>query len=359
MRVGLVRRGHSSTGGAEAYLIRLATALQSLGHVPVLVTTADWPDSRWINDQTVRLDGNTPEEFSAAFRAANTGCDNHLSLERVPGCEVYRAGDGVHASWLKRRAAYEPLWRRATRWVNRKHNELLRLESQVFDPKNTRAIIANSHLVRSEILAHSEFPAERIHVVYNGLSSPAEPAGRAASREKFGLEPNDLCVLFVGSGWERKGLSTAIRAVEKMKNATLLVAGRGPADAFRSARAKFVGPTNDLAALFGAADLFVLPTYYDPFSNACLEALAAGLPVITTPANGFSEIIAPAIHGAVIGEGDPSALAQELEKWRDPHRREAARPACLARAAEFSIERNARETVRILEAHGCFPPDSG
>ena len=106
MKVGLVRRGHSPTGGAEAYLIRLGSALVALGHVPVLVTTADWPDSRWVNGQIVRLDGRTPEEFAAAFRAAKTGCDIHLGLERVPGCEVYRAGDGVHAAWLARRAAF-------------------------------------------------------------------------------------------------------------------------------------------------------------------------------------------------------------------------------------------------------------
>ena len=350
MKIGLVRRGHSSTGGAEAYLIRLAYALQSLGHIPALVTTADWPDSRWPSNQILRLGGRTPEEFAAAFRAAKTGCDIHLSLERVPGCEVYRAGDGVHAAWLARRAAFEPFWKRATRWVNRKHNELLKLERQVFDPANTRAIIANSNLVRAEILAHSGFPADKIHVVYNGLSSPTMPADRADSRARFGLDAGELCVLFVGSGWERKGLRTAIRAVEKMENATLLVAGRGPADAFRSARAKFVGPTDDLAGLFGAGDLFVLPTYYDPFSNACLEALAAGLPVITTPANGFSEIIEPGIHGAIIPEGDAFALAEEMEKWRDPQVREASRPLRLARAAEFSIGRNARETVRILES---------
>lgn len=349
MKIGLVRRGHSSTGGAEAYLIRLAFALQARGHIPALVTTADWPDSRWPNNQILRLEGRTPEEFAAAFRAAKTGSDIHLSLERVPGCEVYRAGDGVHAAWLARRAAFEPFWKRATRWVNRKHNELLRLENQVFDPGNTRAIIANSHLVRQEILAHSEFPAEKIHVVYNGLSSPTVPADRASSRAQFGLEDGDLCVLFVGSGWQRKGLLTAIRAVEKMKKAKLLVAGRGASDAFRSAHAKFVGPTNHLAELFGAGDLFVLPTYYDPFSNACLEALAAGLPVITTPANGFSEIMEPGIHGAIVPEGDASALAETMEKWRAPRIREAARPACLARAAEFSIERNAEETLQILE----------
>lgn len=349
MKIGLVRRGHSTTGGAEAYLIRLASAMQALGHMPVLVTTSDWPDSRWINPQIIRLAGATPGEFANSFRAAETGCDTHLSLERVPGCEVYRAGDGVHAAWLARRNAYEPIWRRATRWINSKHAQLLKLENEVFNGANTKAIIANSHLVRNEIVAHSDFPAERIHVVYNGLSTPTKPADRTASRSKFGLEAGDLCALFVGSGWDRKGLRTAIDAVEKMKNATLLVAGRGPADAFRSASVKFVGPTNDLAALFGAGDLFVLPTYYDPFSNACLEAMAAGLPVITTPANGFSEILDPGIHGAIVPEGDASTLAREMDKWRDPQARDTARPSCLARAAEYSIERNAQETLRILE----------
>lgn len=350
MKVGLVRRGHSTTGGAEAYLIRLAAALQGLGHLPLLVTTADWPDARWPNDQILRIPGGSPSEFAESFRATSTGSDVHLSLERVPGCEVYRAGDGVHASWLERRAAFEPFWRKATRWLNRKHSQLVVLENQVFDPKNTRAIIANSHLVRDEIRTRSGFPAEAIHVVYNGLSQPTIPANRADARARFGIPDQDLCVLFVGSGWERKGLRTAIRAVDRLRHVTLVVAGRGPADAFRSPQVKFLGPTSDLAALFGAGDLFVLPTYYDPFSNACLEALAAGLPVITTPANGFSEILEPGTHGGITPEGDVRALAAEIEAWRDPARRDAVRPACLARAAEFSIERNARETLQILES---------
>ncbi len=350
MKIGLVRRGHSSTGGAEAYLVRLGAALAGLGQEPVLITTPDWPEARWNQGGIFRLPAGTPGEFAEAFRAARTGCDVHLSLERVPGCEVFRAGDGVHAAWLQRRSAFEPLWKRATRWLNPKHRQLLELEQQVFDPANTRAIIANSRMVREEILAFSKFPAGRVHVVYNGLSSPTLPAGRSISRERLGLEEHDFCVLFVGSGWERKGLRTAIRAVEMMEDTTLLVAGRGPADAFRSSRARFLGPTGDLSALFGAADIFVLPTWYDPFSNACLEALAAGLPVITTPANGFAEILEPGVHGGIVPEGDALALAEEMEKWRSSDLREAARTVCTARAAEFSIERNAGETLQILEA---------
>jgi len=350
MRIGLVRRGHSSTGGAEAYLIRLASELARLGHEPVLVTSREWPESRWSHPGIVRLDARSPQEFASAFRAADTGCDVHLSLERVPGCEIFRAGDGVHAAWLRRRAEFEPLWRRATRWLNPKHKQLLELERQVFDPAGTRAIIANSRLVRDEILACSGFPAERIHVVYNGLSAPARAADRAASRKLLELADGDFCALFVGSGWDRKGLRTAIRAVEMMEDISLVVAGRGPADAFRSRRARFVGPTGDLAALFAAADVFVLPTRYDPFSNACLEALAAGLPVVTTPANGFCEIIRPGTDGAVVPADDPLALADELENWRPSGARASGREPRRARAAEFSIGRNALETLAVLEA---------
>ena len=96
-----------------------------------------------------------------------------------------------------------------------------------------------------------------------------------------------------------------------------------------------------------------LPTWYDPFSNACLEALAAGLPVITTTANGFSEILTPGIHGSIVPPGDALALAEAIESWRDAHRRAEARPASLKLAEAFSIERNAAETLALLNTlHG-------
>ena len=94
--------------------------------------------------------------------------------------------------------------------------------------------------------------------------------------------------------------------------------------------------------------MLVAPTWYDPFSNACLEALAAGLPVITTPANGFSEIITPGVRGDITPAGNSHALAEAIEKWRNPQKLTAAREACRSLASEFSIERNARETLEIL-----------
>lgn len=350
MKIGFVRRGHSDTGGAEAYLLRLAGALQAMGEETVLVTTEGWPDGRWTGGEILRLPGRSPVEFAAAVRGAKTGCDVLFSLERAPGCAVHRAGDGVHAAWLRRRDAFEPVWKRAMRWMNRKHSQILELEEEVFDPANTRIVIANSQMVHDEILSRFNFPEGRVRVVYNGLEPIAGLPAKAAAREMLGIEPGVFCVLFLGSGWERKGLGLAIRAVERLDNAVLLVAGRGPVGKFPSRKAEFLGPVSNLAPVLAASDIMALPTWYDPFSNACLEALAAGMPVVTTTANGFSEIIEPGVHGDVVEPGDGDALWRALSGWQSGGRCDAFAGACRDLARGFSIERNARETLEAIRS---------
>jgi UDP-glucose:(heptosyl)LPS alpha-1,3-glucosyltransferase len=108
-----------------------------------------------------------------------------------------------------------------------------------------------------------------------------------------------------------------------------------------------LGIVQDLPALYTAADVFTLPTIYDPFSNACLEALAAGLPVVTTSANGFSEILTPGVHGHVVDPGDVQGLADALEFWKT---RDPAKTAvdCMLLAKDYSIERNVETTLQVL-----------
>jgi UDP-glucose:(heptosyl)LPS alpha-1,3-glucosyltransferase len=349
MKIGFVRRGHSYTGGAEAYMLRFARSLDSLGHSATLITSGEWPEDRWPFGKILRLPAKSPDAFARAFRSAVTDCEVHFSFERVPGCEVFRAGDGVHASWVDRRKAFEPHWKRLTRVLNRKHARIVALERQVFDPLNTKVVIANSRMVKEEILSRYTYPADRIAVVYNGISPALPGIDRATARQRFGIDPSSFCPLFLGSGWERKGLTTALRAVEMMEGTQLLVAGRGPADLYGSSAAKFAGPVREISDLFSAADLLVLPTWYDPFSNACLEALSAGLPVITTTANGVSEIIQPGIHGEVIEPGETLAFAEAMEAWRHGNRCLDARSDCLALAAKYSMERNTGETLKVLD----------
>jgi UDP-glucose:(heptosyl)LPS alpha-1,3-glucosyltransferase len=109
-----------------------------------------------------------------------------------------------------------------------------------------------------------------------------------------------------------------------------------------------------MPALYGAADIFLLPTIYDPFSNACLEALASGCPVVTTRANGFSEIIESGVHGSVVD--DPRNIDQlcaALEYWSDKDRREQAVIKNRELAQQYDISVNVERTLEVLTA--CSP----
>jgi UDP-glucose:(heptosyl)LPS alpha-1,3-glucosyltransferase len=345
--IGLVRRGYSTTGGAEAYLLRLASGLRSRGCKVTLYTTADWPSDRWAFGDLVRSNVTEPLEFARAFQQVRKPGQVVLSLDRVPGCDVFRAGDGVHAAWLQRRSQFESPWKSRLRIFNLKHPALLALERQVFG--STRLVIANSKMVADEIVHWHKFPESKIRIVPNGIGEAIPRISRAEARRRLQIPDDAFCALFVGTGWERKGLRFAIDAVEMVGGGTLLVvAGRGNTRQFRSARARFLGVVRDLPALYTAADVFTLPTIYDPFSNACLEAIAAGLPVVTTSANGFSEIVTPGVHGHVVDPGDVSGLAAALEFWRT---RDPAKTAadCMLLAKSYSIDRNVEATIRVLD----------
>ena len=104
-----------------------------------------------------------------------------------------------------------------------------------------------------------------------------------------------------------------------------------------------------MSRVYAAADIFILPTIYDPFSNACLEALACGLPVITTRSNGFSEIIENGVHGSIVDyAGDLAGLRDAIRFWSDPSRRAAARSANSQLSTQFDILRNIEGTLQIL-----------
>lgn len=352
MKVGLVRRGYSSSGGAESYLQRFARALTAAGDECVLFSSQPWPD--WPH-QFFLVKGQSPRAFADALEAAQPRekCDWLFSLERVWRCDVYRAGDGLHRVALAQRARFEPGWRTWFRKFSGAHRELLEIEAALYSSGGARTVIANSQMVKDEIVRDFSFPAEKIAVIYNGL--PAEKlspprADRAAARRALDLPDDKLIALFVGSGWERKGLRFAMEAVERLPHAMLLVAGRGKMRGLPSARrSKFLGPVRDLTPFFAAADVFVLPTVYEPFSNACLEAAAAGLPVITTKFNGFAEVMAKAgVSGLLDDPGDLESLSRIIKNLAEPSTRDGVGARLQRAAQEFSIERNLHATLALV-----------
>jgi UDP-glucose:(heptosyl)LPS alpha-1,3-glucosyltransferase len=358
LTIGFVRRGFSYSGGAEAYLKRLATGLVEKGHQVRLFASAEWPSTEWNLGPITHLEARSNLAFADEIETLEprSECDLLMSLERIWRCDIYRAGDGVHRAWLERRAEIGGPFRRLGRVLNRKHSATLALEESLLAEGGAGRIIANSRMVKDEIMRFHGVSPEKIEVVHNGVPVDAFRCGeedRARMRETLGLKSEDICVLFVGSGWERKGLRFAIEAIEKCGGQfSLLVAGRGDEDKFGSARVRFLGVVPDMAAVYGAADIFLLPTIYDPFSNAGLEALAAGLPVVTTRANGFAEIIETGIHGTVVDDPrDIDGICNALLFWSDPARRARARIENLTLAGQFDISANVARTLEILTSY--------
>ncbi len=356
LSIGFVRRGYSQTGGAEAYLKRLARGVVGAGHDAQLITTNDWPQTEWPFGTRHRLQSGSVIGFANGLKQVRPQirCDVLMSLERVWNCDVYRAGDGVHRAWLARRRKFEIPLERFIRGLNRKHRDILQLEGALFANRGAGRVIVNSQMVKSEIIDLYRYPADNIALVRNGI--PLEqfrfnPELREKSRDELKVKPGEIALLFAGSGWERKGLRFAIAAMAlcHTRKMRLLVAGWGNQRYYKSKRIQFLGEMPDLLSVYAAADIFILPTIYDPFSNACLEALACGIPVITTRSNGFSEIIADGVHGSIVDSANNvAALRDAIRFWSDAARRAAARSANSECAAQFDISKNVEQTLAIL-----------
>ena len=294
MNIALVRREFGVAGGAELYLQRLISALRDAGHKVMLVTADVGARLDGVEVRCVPLLGSRATrvaEFDEGVRAALVGmeADCLFSLERLSQQDVLRAGDGVHASWLEQRRRFSPAWKRWLVGRGAFHRAMMELETRAYSPANTRHLIINSEMVGRDVRARFGFPGDRMHLVRNGVEMERWQRGdREAQRTKWGLVPDEFLLLFAGSGWERKGLSFVLAALEKMSDASLklVVAGKGRPPRNAPQGVRFVGPKADLENAYAAADLFVFPPIYEPSANVVFEALAAGLPVVTSGCNG-------------------------------------------------------------------------
>jgi UDP-glucose:(heptosyl)LPS alpha-1,3-glucosyltransferase len=364
LRIAFVRRGYSPSGGAETYLKRFARGIVEAGHHVQLIASNHWPEDQWPFGSVTRLRGESVIGFAdeLAQIRPHLRYDALFSLERVWSCDIYRAGDGVHRAWLEHRGKFEIPLKQFVRTLNRKHRDLLQLEESLLADQKAGRVIVASEMVRNEIVDLYAYPAQRIDIIRNGVPLDKfrfDPDLRKKARDQLKLKPNQIALLFAGSGWERKGLSFAIQAMALCKNKKmrLLVAGRGNESLYKTRRLRFwreepvqfLGEVSDLMHVYAAADIFILPTIYDPFSNACLEALACGLPVITTRSNGFSEIIENTMHGSIVDyPGNLIGLRDAIRFWSDPSRRAAARSANIERASQFDISTNVHQTLELL-----------
>lgn len=363
MRIGIIKSNYfPSGGGSERYTNGLVAQLLGRGH-EVQVLAARWDPaaaSLGISLQRVPILAGPSFVRTLSFalncrRAVEqTDCDLVLSIERTIRQDICRAGGGCHREWLIQRQRYRSGVGRNLFWLNPLHSALLWIERQSYSPQNTRTIIANSHRGKEEIIRHYQFPAERIHVVHNGTD--CERFKPAAARTDRG----ETVLLFAGSGFERKGLEFVVRALVRLPASVRLeVAGKGNPSRYRrlakelgvEGRLRFLGNAGRIEEVYGRSDILVHPAIYEPFSNTCLEAMACGLPVVTSRINGASEIVRPGENGNVVEDpADIPALASAIGFFLDPSVR--ARAGVLARltAESLPMSLNVERTLAVIES---------
>jgi UDP-glucose:(heptosyl)LPS alpha-1,3-glucosyltransferase len=339
MRIALIRRRYTPHGGAEKYVDRLAQKLLALGHEVHLFCT-EWPRRPGLVLHPLPL-SRGPGLLQLFFfnRRVEQAVDRESfdvvqSFEKTACQDFYRAGEGCHREWLRQRKRYEPLAKRMGAAVNPFHWLTLALEKRLFERSDTRFFIANSQRGREEILSHYRTAPEKIRVIYNAVELPADPA---AAEGKDHRDKGVKTLLFVGSGFLRKGLYfllAALPAVLRQGRVRLVVVGEGnQCQAARladrlgvSGQVSFIGAVKDPGSYYRQADVFVLPSLYEPFSNACLEAMARGLPVVTTEMNGASESLRSGENGVVVRDpADIKSLAEAVALALEMKREEVAR----------------------------------
>jgi UDP-glucose:(heptosyl)LPS alpha-1,3-glucosyltransferase len=340
-RIAFLRRRFSPTGGAERYLLRLASGLITQGH-QITLYCEEWSPRENPFQEVRKINSRDPVSFAREVMARPLR-DRHdiiFSLERVPHCDIYRAGDGIHADWLAYRQAFHPVRGRVRTLLRSKNREMCRLEAQVFAPAGVKRVICNSHFVADQIINRFGFSADRIDVIYNGVPYLQFSSGdRALGRRALGLKPDDYVVLLVGAGAERKGHAIArdaMRRIKKKKSARLLIIDSPP--------------TVAMPHVYAAADVFLLPTLYDPFANVTLEALAAGLPVITSAQNGASEIMENEKTGFILPRADDDKLLVHLLDYlSEPENRAPFRQPAQELAQQYDLPRNLNATLAVFD----------
>jgi len=279
--------------------------------------------------------------------------------------DILQPHGGVHWAWFWRSLkAYENPALRMIKLLGRifslKQWVSGWVEDAPYRAKRLRAIIAISDMVKQDMMRWYRIPEERIHVVYNGVDverfHPRNRRYREEIRRRHGIG-DDLVILFVSNNFRMKGLNFLIKALAKVKKGDhppfkLLILGRDRQDSHvRLAREEeifkeviFAGSTGEPEKYYGASDLLVHPTFYDACSLTVLEALASGLPVITTHSNGASGIITQGQEGFVISDPrEDQALAEKILLFLNRENLEKASIAARRLAESYSLERNWRE----------------
>ena len=370
MKVAIVRSKFNHFGGAEKFVERALTALINIKVKPSLIC------QEWIghgNDiEIIKVPKSTgltrvsrAKHFAEAVQSEleKHNFDLIQTHERIPGYDIFRAGDGVHKTWLKIRNRDAGLGRKIWTALDPFHRYLLRQEKALFEHEKLKAVICNSKMVKEEIIENFLIDKDKIHIIYNGIDTekfrPPSSEERAKARQFIGLTQNQPTLIFLGSGFERKGLKQLLSAMRIASNQLhlLVIGGDKHLRSYEkyaeslgiNNQVHFLGAIKDPIPYLWAADAMTFPTLYDPGPNAVLEGMACGLGIVTSPHCGAKEMI-DETSGICISPYDCQGLANALNQFVDPNFARAMGHAARLASEKFTLDRMGNELLDLYRS---------
>lgn len=363
MDIAFIAKRYDTVGGTERDLYHLTELLTRFGHrvtvycQEVRTTPADGVSIRKVPSPP----GRTAKLWSLAWlgpkMAYQGGHDLVIGFTRILNQDIVRCGGGTHKVFLDRIKETEGLLKRSARTLSLYHNSLLAIEKRQLQ-RGTRKILAISGVVKKEIMDVYGVPEDSIEVIYDGIDidtfNPDKKAlYRTKTRECFGIPQDSTLILFLGNGFKRKGLETLLNSIPLLEDKDvycLVVGGDSSLNNYKELSEKlgigekvvFAGTQKEPDRFYASADIFVLPSLQEAFGNAVLEAMACGLPVITTEVAGASELLTDGLERFILKDPkDSISLAQIINELLDPALRNKLAAQVRKIAEGYTLEKNA------------------
>ena len=306
--------------------------------------------------------------------------DVTIGFDKTWGQDVLYPQGGLHAASSEHNLRKHPQrvvrhLARGIKWFDIAHWSYSLLERRQYLGDVPSLIVVNSHMVRDHFMRHYHIPPGQLHVVRSSIDPQRFPEQdrlkcRLEYREQNGITPHEVVGLFAAMNYRLKGLEPLLHSVQRLLarpefegNAPafkLMVVGHPKARWYINLARRlgidktvhFVGYCPQMRNAYFAADFLVHPTFYDPCSLVVLEALACGLPVITTRYNGASELLHPSPpqqEGYVLRDPhDHHEMAWCLAQMLDPGRRHAFAQPARRTALQWTFEQHYRQLMQVI-----------
>jgi UDP-glucose:(heptosyl)LPS alpha-1,3-glucosyltransferase len=365
-------------GGCETYITTLAHRLVADGH-QVHLYACRW-DEDALPEGIVYHRLSVPRSprflrpwlFGAACHRALRDANHTVSIgfDKTWGQDVLYPQGGLHAASAEFNLRKHPgrIMRglaRAAKWLDVAHWSYRLLECRQYLGAHRPLVVVISQMVQRHFQRYYGLDEGDLRVLHCAIDPGRFPEQdrlrrRLEWRDRWGIDPAETVALFAAMNYRLKGLEPLLHAVRLLPTTRpfrLAVVGHPRSERFErlarrlglAGRVKFLGYAGEMRDCYFGADYLVHPTFYDPCSLVVLEALACGLPVVTTRYNGASELLSPPREGYVVADPhDHHRLAWCMTQLLDPQHRSACAHAARRTAAQWTFEHHYRQLLQIF-----------